>query len=64
MNDYTTGNVDLEDEQWYEKYDDIAKDEEWNIPTGIPFDDSEDNLQAVVKYLNINSDWLKKNNKI
>jgi phosphopantetheine adenylyltransferase len=55
MDDYQKGNKDLEDVNWFEKYDTThQKDEEWNPAGGKKFDDSKDNKSSVDNYLSKN----------
>ena len=55
FNDYQEGNQDLEDVNWFEKYDEThQKDEEWNPVGGEKFDDSKDDIESVNKYLSKN----------
>ena len=55
MNDYQKGNRDLEDINWFEKYDTVhQKDEEWNPVKGEKFDDTQDNEATVNQYLSKN----------
>ena len=66
MTDYNYKDKDMEDEEYYEQYDDMAPDEEWKGPAGatkgIKFDDSEDDSDTVEDYLTANSEWLQKQN--
>jgi Zn-dependent peptidase ImmA (M78 family) len=55
MDDYQKGNKDLEDVNWFEKYDTThQKDEEWNPAGGKKFDDSKDTKSSVDNYLSKN----------
>jgi phosphopantetheine adenylyltransferase len=55
MDDYQKGNKDLEDVNWFEKYDNThQKDEEWNPAGGKKFDDSKDTKSSVDNYLSKN----------
>ena len=63
MADYNYKDKDMEDEEYYEKYDDMAPDEEWEGPAGatkgIKFDDSEDDYDTVEDYITANSEWIQ-----
>ena len=63
MADYNYKDKDMEDEEYYEKYDDMAPDEEWEGPAGstkgIEFDDSEDDKDTVEDYITANSEWIQ-----
>ena len=67
MTDYNYKDKDMEDEEYYEKYDNMAPDEEWKGPAGatkgVKYDDSEDDHNTVEDYLTANSEWLQKYNK-
>ena len=66
MTDYNYKDKDMEDEEYYEQYDDMAPDEEWKGPAGatkgIKFDDSEDDSDTIEDYLTANSEYLQKQN--
>ena len=63
MADYNYKDKDMEDEEYYEKYDDMAPDEEWEGPAGatkgVKYDDSEDNYDTVEDYVIANSEWIQ-----
>ena len=67
MTDYNYKDKDMEDEEYYEQYDDMAPDEEWKGPAGatkgVKYDDSEDDHDTAEDYLTANSEWLQKYNK-
>jgi hypothetical protein len=64
MDDYNYKDKDMEDKEYYEKYDNMAPDEEWAGPAGatkgVKYIDSGDNYDDVEDYLIANSEWLQK----